>query len=50
MKITINPFAVLGGLLAWHWFGFHMLIVLVLVTSKLTLEDDSDFGFIITLW
>jgi hypothetical protein len=36
MKITFNPIPFIGGLLAWHWYGWHMFVVCMFLTSGLT--------------
>ena len=46
MKITFNPIPFIGGLLAWHWFGWHLFVVCMLLTSgcldSLVGIGDSD--------
>ena len=51
MKITLNPIPLIGGILAWHWYGWHMFVVTMLLTSSLTFVfNDVSFGFAVTLW
>jgi len=51
MKITFNPISFIGGLLAWHWYGWHMFVVCMFLTSGLTFVfKETDLYWVGNLW
>jgi hypothetical protein len=45
MKITFNPIPFIGALMAWHWYGWHLFVVCMLLTSGLTFAWN-DFNWL----